>query len=70
MSLNVNGQIMAEDIFAVKKLDTHRPVYLLVGAIEKIVVKRDNTPQPNDPRNMVHALRNMRAVDRTMATRP
>jgi hypothetical protein len=70
MSLTVNGQIMAEDIFAVKKLDTHRPVYLLVGAIEKIVVKRDNTPRPNDPRNMVHALRNMRAVDRTMATRP
>lgn len=70
MSLNVNGQIMAEDIFAVTKLDPHRPVYLLVGAVEKIVVKRDNTPQVNDPRNMVHALRNMRAVDRTMATRP
>jgi hypothetical protein len=69
MSLNVNGQIVADDIFAATKLDPHRPVYLLVGAVEKIVVKRDNTTQENDPRNMAHALRNMKAIDRTMATR-
>lgn len=69
MSLNVNGLIVADDIFAATKLDPHRPVYLLVGAVEKIVVKRDNTTMANDPRNMAHALRNMKAIDPTMATR-
>lgn len=69
MSFQMDGQLNADDIRAVRKLDDIRPVYLVVGDSEKIVVKRDNTPQPHDPRNMRYALRNMKIVDRTMESR-
>jgi hypothetical protein len=69
MTLQLSGQIAPEDISGVKKLDRLRPVYLLVGDGGKVVVKRDNTPHDVDPRNMRTALRNMKIVDRTMATK-
>ena len=62
MSLNVNGQIMADDIFAVKKLDTHRPVYLLVGAIEKIVVNMGVGEAVADSKKIQLAVAEMAAI--------
>jgi len=69
MTLQLSGQIASEDISGVKKLDRVRPVYLLADDGGKVVVKRDNTPHAADPRNMRTALRNMKIIDRTMATR-
>lgn len=69
MTLQLNGQFTLEDLRAVRKLDQLRPVFLLVGESEKIVVKRDSTANAQDPRNLRYAHRNMKAVDGTMASR-
>lgn len=69
MTLQMSGQIETDDIGGVRKLDPIRPVYLLAGDSGKVVIKRDNTVHAADPRNMRTALRNMKAVDRTMESR-
>jgi len=69
MTLNMSGQIAADDITGIKKLDPARPVYLLVGDSGKVVVKNEITNLAHDPRNMRYAMRNMKAVDPTMATK-
>lgn len=69
MGLQLNGQIVAEDILAVTRLDPNRDVYLLVGAVDKIVIKRDIATNPAMQFNALQAARIMKVVSPTVATR-
>lgn len=69
MPLTLDTEFNSNDIKQIKRLDPQRPVFLLVGSLGHIVIKRDMTPNAPDPRNMAYALRNMKAVDRTIASR-
>ncbi len=71
MPLTMQAEFNSDDIRHVKRLDPNRPVFVIVGDPgQQIVVKRDMTPNSSDPRNMAYAQRNMKAVDRTIASKP
>ncbi len=69
MSLQVQSEFTDQDIHGVARLDPARPVFLLAGDRSQLVIKRDMTPFAGDDRNMRYALRNMKAVDASVASR-
>jgi hypothetical protein len=69
MSLALNGQIKSEDIFAIERLDPNRDVYLLVGAVDKIVLKLDVATTHAKQFNVLQAARNMKAINPVVATK-